>query len=360
MWQMARLSVRPVSSLALVMLLIIGALTACGGAAPTATRSAGGSTAFPSVAASSVPFPAASAAPAAAASNGSSAALPTAVTGRIAPTAGTGAAASTGATAPAGGATTGQTPPQYIPIANPGRRLIKTGTVSTVVQDVDATFKDALEIARRYGGEVLQYTNTKNGDRRVADLVLQVDSAKFEEAMQALRGMAGIVERKVDKAEVKEVTAEVIDVQAQLKSLEATAAQLEELLKRTTRTDEILTIQREINNVRAQVDRLRTQNERLAEQTDLSTITLHLEAGPAAAPASPPAETAWDPGTIAGRAWYASLGILQGIGTVAITIAVFCWWLLPIALVAWLLLRRYRRATPARPAAPPPAPAAGS
>ncbi len=124
------------------------------------------------------------------------------------------------------------------------------------------------------------------------------------------------------------------------------------------RADEILTIQREINNVRVQIDRLRTRSEQLADQTQLSTITLHLESGPLAPAVAPPADAAWDPSGVAGRAWSASLTILQGLGTVVITVAVFGWWLLPLLLVAWLVYRRYRRPAPARPAATPPTPPA--
>jgi TolA-binding protein len=236
--------------------------------------------------------------------------------------------------------------------------LIKTGTVSMVVQDVDVSFEAALKVAQDHGGDVLQYTNTKTGDKRVADLILQVESGKFEQAMTALRRMSGVVERKVDKADVTEVTDEVVDVQAQIKNLELSEQQLQALLQRTTRTDEILTIQREINNIRVEIDRRKTRAAQLAEQTDLSTITLHLESGPVAAAIAPPGDATWDPSTTAGRAWNASLGILQGIGTVAITIAVFSWWLLPLLLVSWLVYRRYWRVATVRTVATPPAPPA--
>ena len=347
MWQIARSSPRPFALLVLVSLSILVALTACG-ASPTATRTSGNTTT-----ASAAPAPSSAASSAA-----SSAPYASTAPGRTVPTVTGNAPVAVASAAPNGSAAPGLTPPQYIPIVNPGRQLIKTGTVSMIVQDVDLSFEDALKIAQKNGGDLLQYTNTKTGDRRVADLILQVDSKNFEQAMKALRGMQGIVERKVDKADVKEATDEVVDVQAQIKNLEITEQQLRALLERTNRTDEILTIQREINNVRVQIDRLQTRGNQLANQTDLSRITLHLESGPPVAPSEPPTATAWDPGTIVGRAWYASLSILQGIGTVVITIAVFCWWLLPLLLVAWLLYRRYRRTAPARPIAAPPAPPA--
>ncbi len=351
MWQIARSSSRPFALLMLGSLVLLVVLTACGGS-PTATR-----TRSNTITASAAP----SAAPAA------SSALRVVRAPRQ-HRAGSGCSdgdqerpGSRGQRRPEWQhRAPGLTPPQYVPIVTT-RQLIKTGTVSMVVQDVDVSFEDALKIAQENGGDLLQYTNTKTGDRRVADLILQVDSKNFEQAMKALRGMKGIIERKVDKADVKEVTDEVVDVQAQIKNLEITEQQLRALLERTNRTDEILTIQREINNVRVQIDRLQTRGNQLADQSDLSTITLHLESGPPVAPPSEsPATTAWDPGTIIGRAWYASLAILQGVGTVVITIAVFCWWMVPLLLVAWFLYRRYRRTAPTRPSPTPPTPPAAA
>ena len=359
MLQIARTPVRPAITLVLVCLGLLVALTACGGSAPTATRTRASSSA-PSAAASAAPAASSSssAASAAASSAGVFGPAATVVPGRSSAPGATSAPVALSSAAPNSSAAPGLTPPQYIPIATVGRRLIKSGTVSMIVNDVDVTFEKALQIAHDHGGDILQYTNTKTDDRRVADLILQVESGKFEAAMQALRKMEGVVERKVDKADVQEVTDEVIDVQAQIKNLQATEQQLQQLLQRTTRTDEILTIQREINNVRVQIDRLTARGQQLEQQTDLSTITLHLESGPVAASSTPPAPTAWDPSTIAGRAWYASLAVLQTIGTVVITIAVFCWWLLPLLVIAWLVYRRYRRPAPARPVAAPPTPPA--
>ena len=356
MSQIARTPVRPACALILVCLGLLAALTACGGAAPTATvrRASSAPSAAASVA-SNAPA-AASAAPAAASSAGGTGALATSVPGRSSLPVSSSAPVAAASAAPRSSAAPGLTPPQYIPIANVGRTLIKSGTVSMVVEDVDAAFLVAMQIAHDHGGDVLRYTNTKNDDRRVADLILQVDSAKFEESMQALRKMAGIIERKVDKADVQEVTEEVVDVQAQIASLELSLQQLDELQKRTTRTDEILAIQREINNVRAQIDKLKTRGAQLEQQTDLSTITLHLESGKLPVAAEPPTPTVWDPSSIAGRAWSASLAILQGVGTVVITVAVFCWWLLPLLPIAWIVYRRYRRPNPVRTVAAPPAP----
>ncbi len=57
----------------------------------------------------------------------------------------------------------------------------------------------------------------------------------------------------------------------------------------------------------------------------------------------------WDPVAIAGRAWDASLATLQGIATVLISVFVYIWWLVPIAIAAYLFSRAALRRTTQRP-----------
>jgi hypothetical protein len=313
-------------AMVLVLCLLTSVLTACGGSsAPTqstvsdrggATSSSGGGVA-PSysggAAASAAPSTAASSAPRAAAAVPTSAAI--------------------GQTAPA---STAPAPTDVQP-----RLLIKTGTLGLTVKDVDAAFGRVGAIARQYGGDVLQYTNSKNGDRRVADVTLQVDSNQFEAAMAALRELPDVVERRVDKAEATDVTEEFVDVQAQITNLEATERQLRDIMAKATRTEDILNIQREITNVRGQIDRLQGRANYLDRRAALSTISLHLETPVAAA--TSPEVAGWRFTTVVANAWAASLQVLQGVGTIVTTVAVFCWWLVPLALLASVGFRLLRR-----------------
>ncbi|MEJ7842429.1 MAG: hypothetical protein WKF95_11725 [Rubrobacter sp.] len=56
-------------------------------------------------------------------------------------------------------------------------------------------------------------------------------------------------------------------------------------------------------------------------------------------------QQAWTPSLVAGRAWEASLLVLQTTATATISAVVFCWWLLP-ALVAGLIWWRRNRPHP--------------
>lgn len=228
-----------------------------------------------------------------------------------------------------------------LPAPGQPRMLVKTGTLGLVVKDVDSSFGRISAIARQYGGDVLQYTNSKTGERRVADVTLQVDSAQFEAAMTALRELPDVVERRVDKAEATDVTEEFADVKAQITNLEATERQLRDIMAKATRTEDILNIQREITNVRGQIERLQGRANYLDRRATLSTIALHLEM-PVAVTVEPPL-AAWRFTATVIKAWNASLQLLQAVATVVISAVVFCWWLLPLGVLAVFGRRAWRR-----------------
>lgn len=329
---------------AVVFLSLVLLLSACGGSAPSSSSSSG---------------PVNDTSGGGAANTGARAAAssaPAAVSGAapVAP----GALPTTGAATQSGSGST-----QASPGPLPKRLLIKTGTLGLVVSDVDVTFGRIRAIAQQYGGEVSQYTNSKSGERRLGTVTILVDSAQFEAAMTALREMSGIVERRADKAESTDVSEEFADVQAQITNLEATERQLRGIMEKATRTEDILNIQREITNVRGQIERLQGRANYLDRRAAMSTIAINLETPVVAGPATPTG-TNWRFTVVVGEAWVASLKALQVVATVVITVAVFCWWLLPLlalGVLAWRLRRRRSGrggAAGSPPTAPPAAPPA--
>jgi hypothetical protein len=240
---------------------------------------------------------------------------------------------------------------------NAPRQIIKTGTLSLVLNDVDSGMSQVRAVAKQHDGDVLQENATKSGDHRVADMVIQVPSDRFDDVMVALRGLNGLVDRPVDRTSSQDVTEEYVDLQAQIKNLQATEGKLLELQGKATRMEDILSLQREITNIRGQIDRLQGRANYLDKRSAMSTINLHLQ--PEGAPART-GQPAWRFGEVLARAWARSLVVFQGMATVLINVAVFALWLLPLALVGWLAWRflRRERTAPTAPTAAPTSPAA--
>ena len=291
-------------------------------------------------------------------------AAPTAAAAAAAGYAGGGAASSSSGAARSAATGAQQPQPSGQPSANTAqpdapRQIIKTGTLSLVLKDVDSGMSQVRAVAKQHGGDVLQENATKSGDHRVADMVIQVPSDRFDDVMAALRGLNGLVDRPVDRTSSQDVTEEYVDLQAQIKNLQATEGKLLELQGKATRMEDILSLQREITNIRGQIERLQGRANYLDKRSAMSTINLHLQ--PEGAPVRT-GQPAWRFGEVLARAWERSLLVFQGLATVLINLAAFAVWVLPLALVGWLAWRFYRRertaptvppAAPASPAAPP-------
>jgi hypothetical protein len=156
---------------------------------------------------------------------------------------------SCGASAAASTAQATGAQPVNLVVPEDPRKIIKNGSLVLIVGDVDSA-------AVLQGGDVAQSTNNKTGDTRTADMVLVVPSENFEKQMNSLRTIEGVIERKADKTESKDVTGEFVDIQAQILNLEATERQVRALMEQATRMEDILLLQREAANLRGQIERL--------------------------------------------------------------------------------------------------------
>lgn len=214
------------------------------------------------------------------------------------------------------------------------RMIIRTAQLTLTVENVEETLAAARRVANQAGGFVSQSETRFEGERMLATLTLQVPAAQFDAVVQELRGLAVKVES--ERSSSQDVTEEYVDLQAQLTNLEATEARLRSVLEQATRVEDILSIQREITQVRNQIERIKGRMNYLQKRTDFSSITLTLMP-PGVTPKG--VDGAWDPLETIERAWAASLRLLRGFAEVVLTVVVFFWWLLPLAVLLWPLWR---------------------
>ncbi len=228
------------------------------------------------------------------------------------------------------------------------RKIVKTANLGVRSEDVRGSAVEAQQVAARFGGAVLSSQVSQGAAREedsvYADLVLSVPSQEFENALAELRGLG----KKVtdDSVTGQDVTEEFVDLESRERNLLAAERSMLELYNRAQSVDDTLYIQRELTAIRGEIELVQGRIKYLEQRAAFSQITLSIQ--PVASPAPPPKQPAWDPGAVASKAWTASLSVLQGAATVAITAAVFGWWLIPLlifGLVWWQ--RRNRETSPA-------------
>ncbi len=216
------------------------------------------------------------------------------------------------------------------------RMVVKTAELGVRAEDVRGSAEEARRVAERFGGEILSSRVYAGSGPVSADLVLSVPSGEFEVALDELRGLVTRV--TTDTVEGQDVTEEFVDLESRERNLLAAEESLLTLYDRAESVEDTLTVERELTDIRGQIEEVQGRIQYLERRTATSEIILRLEPIPHA----PPPQQAWSPSSVAARAWDASLGVLQGAATAFIAAVVFCWWLVPPAVVGLMLWRRSR------------------
>jgi hypothetical protein len=228
-----------------------------------------------------------------------------------------------------------------------GRQIIRTGSMDIEVDSVADTFERVSAIAAAAGGFVADSSFFGRGEQQSAQMTLRVPAEQFEVVLNELRTIA--VEVTSISTSAQDVTGELTDLDSQLRNLRAVEAQYLDLLQRARNVGEILQVQDRLNQTRAQIDRTEGRIQLLGRLSDLATLSVTLRPVPA-----PPVEiSGGGPLAAAGEAWEASLRTLSAIATVAVTVVVYSWWLLPPLAIAMLAGRRLLQRWPGQRAPQP-------
>jgi len=232
------------------------------------------------------------------------------------------------------------------------RQIILTATLEIATAEVSKRFQDVANIAAQEGGFVGSSSFGNDGDRQTASVTIRVPGDKYQDALSQLRKLGDV---KAEKSDAADVTQDYTDLQSRLRNLKATELQYLAFLAKADNIGDVLQVQDRLNATRAEIEQVQGRIDMLAHQTDMATITVHLD--PPIVAKSEPKHGSTGPLETARDSFRASIDVLVGIGTVALAVVAFSWWLLPLAGLGLYLGRRQARSSraPAPPASPPPA-----
>ncbi|WKN49373.1 DUF4349 domain-containing protein [Nocardioides sp. Arc9.136] len=223
----------------------------------------------------------------------------------------------------------------------PDRKVISTGNVALRADDVAKARFDVQEVVDEHGGEVAEERTATDDDGEVerSRLVLRVPSARFDEAVESLTGVAELVDASTTS---EDVTTQVLDVDIRVRVQRRSIARIELLLDRAESIRDIVVIEAQLSRRQAALASLEKQQDYLADQTSMSTITVSLERTPKARTV---AEEDDDSGFLSGLAagWDGLSATTVAAATVVGALLPFAAVALLVAVPAWPLLRRLRR-----------------
>jgi hypothetical protein len=234
------------------------------------------------------------------------------------------------------------------------RMVISTAQLSLIVEDVELTLPQVNALVKRMEGYIVQSSSYRTySDRLAATVTLRVPAARFDEALTALRALAGKVQSETLSGE--DITDQYVNLQARLKALEATETELLALLTEVRQSEgnaeekaqAILSIYNQLTNVRTQIEQIQGQMNYFSQMAAMATITVELQPREPEI-TQPVVEEGYDPGRTLSRAARSLVQVLQGllnalIWFLIVLLPILVIFAAPIVLVVWLV-RRGKRA----------------
>jgi len=219
------------------------------------------------------------------------------------------------------------------------RLIIKTGSLSMVVEDVRQTIGKISKYAEDKGGFVVTSNEEKSGVSPYGEITIRIPAKVFDSGVADVKQMGQVESERVDG---QDVTEEYVDLDAQLNNLRASEAQFLQIMQRAVKIEDVLAVQRELTNVRSNIERIQGRMKYLKQSADLSTLTVYLSTDPSVLP-SVDNTNKWRPWAEVKAAARNLVALAKILVNVIIWFIVYIPLWLVIGLVVWGVVRFIRK-----------------
>jgi hypothetical protein len=228
-------------------------------------------------------------------------------------------------------------------------KIVYTGSLDLVVDDLQAALAKGRTAVLAAGGYIGASQETNDGDKSVATITYRVPATRWEETVQALRGLGSKVVN--EQTQATEVGGQIVDLEARIRNLRASEEVLVGIAKGTGKVTDLLEVQARLSDVRGQIEQLDGQRAQLADQVSYGTLVTTY--GTKVAQVQEAAK-GWNPANDVDGATATLIGVGQAIASGAIWFGIV--WLpgilvlLVLALVArWVFGRLVPARRPSEP-----------
>ena len=153
--------------------------------------------------------------------------------------------------------------------------LIRTGSASVEVRDLDRAMQQVTQLATSVGGFVANTSVQAGRDQvRTATLELRIPAARWDEAVKGLEPLGRVEAVNVAAEDVGEEYTDLTARVANARRLEERQQQL--LATRTGKLEDVLAVERELARVREEVERMEGRMRWLRARAATSTLSVNL------------------------------------------------------------------------------------
>jgi hypothetical protein len=193
-------------------------------------------------------------------------------------------------------------------------QIVKTGSMALEVTDLAKAVSQAKAAIVGMGGRISQSSTSGDKETAVANVTYRLPAAKWDDALAALRGLAGrVISEQTDSTDV---TAQVIDLDARLNNLQVTETALQSIMARASAIPDVLAVEQQLSQVEGQIEQLKAQRDNLKNQADMSTLSVSFTTPDSTVVTK--AAQGWSLGTQVDEAGAALVHIGQGLATIVV------------------------------------------
>jgi hypothetical protein len=255
-----------------------------------------------------------------------------------------------------GGANQRKTASDAVQAQDAARMIVYTGSLSLQVNDTADTVNKINDLLKNVNGYIASKSLVAYGkDKLRGTISVRIPAAALDTTLPQIKAL-GVKVLKEDQAS-NDVTEEYTDLDARRKNLEAYEVELQKLLEtvreRTGKAEDILAVYNQLTEVRGQIEQIRGRQKYLETTSTLATYTIELIPVEEVVVEGDPG---WDPGRTAREALDNLVSTMQGLGDVAITLALFVLpvlivLLIPFVIAFWIVRMFLKRRAGPKPAA---------
>jgi hypothetical protein len=228
-------------------------------------------------------------------------------------------------------------------VPQPEDQIIKTGSISIQVGNLDVAIAQATDQIHALGGWLAGSDRTVTTASDLASVTYRLPVNEFENALAVMRRLGDKV--LSEHTDSTAVGGQIVDLQARIANLRASEKAIQAIMSKANTIGDVLTVQERLSDVQGQIEELSGQLAGLSDQAAYSTLTVTFEVpiqptpSPSPSPTPSPKATAtpipWSAGDQAGQAAGTLGEVGKGTATVLIWLVIV---ILPIALALVLLL----------------------
>jgi hypothetical protein len=149
-------------------------------------------------------------------------------------------------------------------------KIVYTGSLQLVVGDLATALAKGKAAVLATGGYIGASQESNDGEQSYATITYRIPAARWDDAIEALRGLATRVVG--ERTQATEVGGQIVDLEARLRNLRASESVLVGIAEGTGRVSDLLEVQARISDVRGQIEQLDAQRAQLEDQVAYGTL----------------------------------------------------------------------------------------